>query len=563
MIGLTPTRLAAWDADALAAAARSLADDALVLREVEGVVRRAVQAIQVGQGHTADAQRRSGLAHALLARRVAEQTERDAGVVRAAAEVVGAAVRALARAVRLAGGRGLRVDGDGRIDPGPDPDDARVSLADTCSALARQALAAAEEGDADAARALFGLDGATSIWRSMQGLIAPGTLESGEIAAAVARVRARSLPPGATVADRAAWWAVTPMGEQARLAGLDQGLDLLPDEGLPPWVRDAVNRTRLGAELVRVQALLATAGRRPTPAQLVLREQLRVLQSVRSALRAHPDAFLLRLDSTTGSGRAVVALGDVDRADHVAVMVPGLTGWVPGYLDGLLQDARRVREQAASYGSGGSGTVATVTWIGYQAPGFAQVAYAGAAERGVADLRDTLQALQVRATVRGQEQSVTLVGHSYGSLLSGLTARAPTGIDDLVLLGSPGSGARRAAELVVPVGHVWVGEGRFDPVADLGRFGTDPGLGAFGATALPTGRGRDPVLGTALSTSTGHSQYYAAGSGALASVGLVVAGRGGLLRPASLAPGPFPRPTVRPAPVTAGPARKEGPATPR
>lgn len=548
MSTLTPGLLTGWDAAALGSAARALRQDAAVLREVEVVVRRAVEAVEVGRGRTADATRRQGLADALLARRVAEQVELDAAVVQAASEVVGAAVASLARATRLAASAGLRVGGDGRVDPGPEPEQGRVGLADTCSAMARQALAAAEEADADAARALDRRAGVRGIFATLLGPL-PGAATPAS--AAAARVRAHALPEGASVADRAGWWQATPVREQGRLRSAG-GTDL--GEGLPPSVRDAGNRARLSAELVRVQRLLAGVGRRPTPTEVVLLGRLRVLLSVQRVLSRHPDARLLTLDSATGTGRAVVAFGDLDRADHVAVLVPGLSGWVPHYLEGLSGDAQRVRVQAAGYGNG---SVATVAWIGYQAPNVHNVALRGAAERGVPGLRRTLDALEVRAAARGREQTVTLLGHSYGSMLSGLATREPTGIDDLVLLGSPGAAAHRTSELSVPAGHVWVGEARFDPVADLGRFGADPSFPTFGATTLPTGAGLDLLLGTPVASSTGHSEYYAAGSAALASVGLVVAGRGGLLRPGSLAPGPSGQPSIN------GSARPGASRTPR
>jgi len=548
---LTLARLQAWDATSLASLASGLRQQAEVLRVVEVIVRRAVAAIEIERGASAEAQRQQGLAHARLARRVADTAELDAGVVQAASEVVAAAADLLSRAVRLAEDAGLRIAEDGRVDPGPLPDDERASLAATCSALARQALAAAEEGDADAARSLLDREGMRGV-RTI--LFGPVPYDAALIASAAAAVAERALPATATVAERTGWWEATPRSEQRRLIAAGDIVGGATGEGLPSQVRDAVNRARLSAELADVQSRLAGAGWWPSSTELVDRRRLGVLSSIRDALEL-PGTRLLSFDSTTGSGRAVVAVGDVDRADHVAVLVPGLTGWVSGSLGDLVRSAQRVRDQAELYGPG---SVAAVAWIGYQAPGWHDVALAGSAERGVAGLRQTLEALQVRADVQGQEQSVALLGHSYGSLLSGLATRDPTGLDDLVLLGSPGTGARHVSELAVPARHVWVGEGRFDQVADLGRFGVDPSLRQFGAVTLPTAAGRDPVLGTPVSVPFWHLQYYAAGSASLASIGLVVAGRGGLLRPGSLAPGPFRRPQVSPAV-----ARAAAPRTPR
>ena len=113
---------------------------------------------------------------------------------------------------------------------------------------------------------------------------------------------------------------------------------------------------------------------------------------------------------------------------------------------------------------------------------------------------------------------------SYGSLTGGLAVQTPTGVDDLVLVGSPGVGTDHASGLQVPAGHVFVGEARDDPVADLAYFGTDPSSPEFGAVGFQTDGGTDPATGAALTASVGHSQYFEIGSESLRNLALITLG---------------------------------------
>ena len=103
----------------------------------------------------------------------------------------------------------------------------------------------------------------------------------------------------------------------------------------------------------------------------------------------------------------------------------------------------------------------------------------GAAEKGapaLASFTDGLRAAHLPTT----DARLTVIGHSYGSTLTGAAARLrPHAFaDQLIFLGSPGAGARHASELEVK--SVWVGEAPDDPVADLGIYGADPSDAKFG-----------------------------------------------------------------------------------
>ncbi|WP_245594699.1 alpha/beta hydrolase [Actinospica robiniae] len=86
-----------------------------------------------------------------------------------------------------------------------------------------------------------------------------------------------------------------------------------------------------------------------------------------------------------------------------------------------------------------------------------------------------------------------MLGHSYGSLVVGLTAEhSHLPVNNIVLVGSPGVEASNASQLGIPASHVWTGRAPANPVAGSGWFGTaptDPSFGANQFTVDSTGGG--------------------------------------------------------------------------
>jgi pimeloyl-ACP methyl ester carboxylesterase len=123
--------------------------------------------------------------------------------------------------------------------------------------------------------------------------------------------------------------------------------------------------------------------------------------------------------------------------------------------------------------------VSSVLWLGYDAPDGLDAALPHVAHRTEAALDSFADGL--RATHVGERSHNTVLGHSYGSLVAGVTARdRGLDADELVFVGSPGVGVDRAAHLHgVPSGHVWASAAANDPVQ---RFA--PGLGQFAHDAL-------------------------------------------------------------------------------
>lgn len=206
------------------------------------------------------------------------------------------------------------------------------------------------------------------------------------------------------------------------------------------------------------------------------------------ALAEYPDAQVLE----AGAGGLVVAFGDIDSAPTVITSVPGVHSADPAGWAGQLARGR-VLQQA----TGG----AAVMWLGYAAPN--QVALGARldpARQGGADLRRFQEALHQRARDRGAVQRLTVLGHSYGTVVVGQAARpgsAGLRADAIVLSGSPGVGVNHAGELVLhptrqEAPQVHAVTGRADPIGLVGTsksgpHGVDPSSAAFGANRWPSG----------------------------------------------------------------------------
>ncbi|MEU5942726.1 alpha/beta hydrolase [Micromonospora sp. NPDC047548] len=357
-------------------------------------------------------------------------------------------------------------------------------------------------------------------------------------------------PPGRPAADAdpsavRAWWAgLTPaqrrwlvLHEPGRVGHLD---------GVPVAARDQANRLLLAD---RREALLAE--RRDLLGRLASGPAVRAgLRRVDAALAdldglagrlsaaEPPRAYLLGLDPA-GDGRAIVALGNPDRADQVLTYVPGMTADLAD-APGELGRAGRVLSRCAGIAPGRE--TAAVLWLDFDAPDFLPEAARSAQAR---DAGPALHRFQqgLRETHEGPPARQTVLGHSYGSVVVGAAARDHgLDADALVFVGSPGVGVDRAEALRLPPERVWASTAPDDvirlvePPGQLaGRavlatsplatavsllrpddhelwFGHDPSDPGFGGRTFPSGR-------------YGHTGYWEAGNPALDGMARIVLGR--------------------------------------
>ena len=352
-------------------------------------------------------------------------------------------------------------------------------------------------------------------------------------------------PAGADPGSVSRWWArLTPaerrwlvLHEPARVGRLD---------GVPVTARDQANRLLLAEQR---EALLAQERRLLGQVPLGPLELVR-LSRVTGALRGldglaerltesgPPRAYLLGLDPT-GDGRAIVALGNPDRAGAVLTYVPGMTADLAD-APGELGRAARVLARCDALAP--TEETSAVLWLDYDAPDFLhEAAWSGQAR----DAGPALHRFQegLRVSHEGPPARQTVLGHSYGSVVVGTAARDHgLNADALVFVGSPGVGVEHATELRMPAGQVWSSTAPDDvirlarPPDELARravfgatplgpaaavldradhelwFGHDPSDPGFGGRRFPSGR-------------YGHTGYWDPANPALDGMARIVLGR--------------------------------------
>jgi hypothetical protein len=420
----------------------------------------------------------------------------------------------LARARASATSAGLTVDDEGTVHGRPDP-----AATDRVTAALAVALVVAADADAAAATRLDAV-GATA---------APGAPPPPPAA----------LPPcTATPAEVNGWWdSLTP--EQRRWLVATQPGWLGPLDGVPVAYRDLANRLLLDERRAALESAAAAARGGERRRLDGLRDGVGELAD-RLAAGPGPRAYLVRLD-LAGEGRAVVALGDPDRAANILTQVPGMTADLASY-DKELARAERIAVRAAE--TGPTAATSAVMWLDYDAPDFVdEAAGAGRADDGAAGLRRFQQGL--RATHDGGAARQTVLGHSYGSLVVGKAA-AGAGLeaDNVVFVGSPGVGVDSAAELHTTTGQVWSTTARSDVIqylavapaglpGDVVRSMAVPVIGPAVAFAAPEddlwfGRNpSDPAFGAHVFRSQpdgGHLGYWDPGRPALDAITAITLG---------------------------------------
>ncbi|MBY6367052.1 alpha/beta hydrolase [Rhodococcoides corynebacterioides] len=287
-------------------------------------------------------------------------------------------------------------------------------------------------------------------------------------------------------------------------------------------VLDAVHRPRLLADreaLRRVERDLAAEVERSflggltTDADAGLAETRARLAALDStiAVLAQPGRRLVQYDQGPRRTTVAVAVGPIDGADRVAVFVPGAGTTVDGDLAARDEETARI---VADAGRRTDQVVAGITWLGYEAPAWngelvdpaRSVAGLGPARAGAEALAHALRAVDMPRHLTDDAPRVAVVAHSYGTVLAAEALRDGGSADAVVLMGSPGWNDP-PPDAPAP----FVLEAPTDPVADLGRFGTDPSE-LPGATVL------------AADGAMGHSAYLDAGSVSASNVAAVVAG---------------------------------------
>ncbi|MET9204272.1 alpha/beta hydrolase [Streptomyces bacillaris] len=346
---------------------------------------------------------------------------------------------------------------------------------DVADRIAR-AVRSAREIDARYAKTLNGL-------RAEKGLdVTAATLkdvarDTADVRSTAGKHLAEGIPQDKSPAERKKWW--DGLADEQRQEYLKVAPDLIGGlDGIPAAIRDEANRTYL-------PVLIEEMGHRGGDDVKTKLDALRMIQGKLDE-PSHPPMFLLGIGDE-GNGRAIVSYGNPDTSRHVAAYVPGLGTKLD---DEFVDDTMKRAQDTALIARESDPSVASIIWLGYDAPQHVDVMSKGDAQRGAPVYNEFMAGISV--TNGNEDPHVTAIGHSYGSLTVGTAAKQSGGIpgvDDVILLGSPGVDAQKATELGVGRDHVFVGAADNDPVTHLPTKGeTALGWGLGGPTGVRVGR---------------------------------------------------------------------------
>ncbi|CAM3188568.1 alpha/beta hydrolase [Prescottella defluvii] len=534
MVGLSQLR--AWQPDLLAAAGTAVA----AANRAFGDAMRAAgshvdTAMSSWQGTAAEAAgSRSATEQDTAGRITTAVTAQADALTNAAASIGPARLTALAIADEAIAS-GFAVADDGRVGAPPFVSGNPVAdlliqaqLGEQAAVLeARLMPALATVGELDA-RAGAALDAATS--------------QLGDTGAARAgNLGTDGLPepiPGATAADNKKYWDSLTEDQRRRI--IEEHPDWVGNrDGIPSSVRHEANvsrfddeRSRLEAERDRLQANLddnffGGTFTNDDAALWYTEQKLRDLDEIEGIGADNPDGRLMLLDLQSGErGMAAFAVGDPDTADHISVTTPGLNTNIDDSFNSMVTDADALKsetEKQLQRAGRRDETVASIAWLGYEPPqttgpglvdggrGVADVMQSDRATAGADDLARFYDGLDVAS--QHPDPHITALGHSYGSLTTGLALQDPgpgQPVDDAVFYGSPGINADDESDLGLAEGHAYVMEADDDWfVAEVGkthRFGPDPSTSNFEQLSTDAGTSPDGVTREGVYSHGGYPQ---------------------------------------------------------
>jgi hypothetical protein len=244
-----------------------------------------------------------------------------------------------------------------------------------------------------------------------------------------------------------------------------------------------------------------------------------------------PEAYLLGFDTKgLDDGKVIIANGNPDTADHVAVYVPGTYAGLEkigeGEDHGDIGRGEKLWAESSKLSPGKN--ISTITWLDYNAPDsiVPQASSGKFAEEGGPRLYDFLQGnREAHENASGGTAHTTVIGHSYGSTVVGVSAQSgswkdPEAVNDYIFAGSPGVQADHAADLGAGADHVWAMGGPWDDqvVRQGGRL-----MGLGDNLTIPT----DESFGGNImkSDSDGHSGFWDSESQSLRNQAAVITGK--------------------------------------
>ena len=327
-----------------------------------------------------------------------------------------------------------------------------------------------------------------------------GTFDNGVHYTATGSSRPTLPPKSASPEQVATWWNA--LSEKDKQWMIEQHPDVIGNlEGVDYTSRNQANRImlpRLQKQAAdELQQFYDTYGTSipvtPENAGLLaeekrLKDRVTALDKIDATLKKESDGvprYLMQLDPSGPNILAAVSQNNPDDADHIGVIVPGMTTSVAGNgKNGSILDYdvhATVMRQSAEEAAGRGQKVAMVEFFGYDAPQGADVISTSKAHKGADRLAGFLNGIDAAREHGKGDAHITVASHSYGSTTAGIAAtQVGDGvIDDLVQFGSPGSGVQDVGEFHVPEGHLYVSAAPYfhDMVQGVGPddwFGKNP-----------------------------------------------------------------------------------------
>ena len=347
-----------------------------------------------------------------------------------------------------------------------------------------------------------------------------------------------TLPPtGASAQEVASWWSS--LSDDDKQWMIQQHPDVIGNlEGVDYTSRNQANRIMLPRlqkqAKEELDAYSATLPSHMSGQQLEefirLSARVKALDEIDKTLKQDYDGvprYLMQLDPSGPNILAAVSQNNPDDADHIGVIVPGMSTSVADSVleyDGHAKVMRKAAEKAAGPGQ----KVAMVSFFGYDAPpGVLEASNTDMAQVGAEKLSSFLTGIDAAREHGAGDAHITVAAHSYGSTTAGIAATlvGEGVIDDLVQFGSPGSGVQDVGEFHVPEGHMYVSAAPYleDAVQGLGpddSFGKNP-------TEMP---GYKHLSGKTIPSSarllfTKHSSYFVRDTQANRDIASVIGGK--------------------------------------
>ena len=316
------------------------------------------------------------------------------------------------------------------------------------------------------------------------------------------------------------WWEGLSEGERTALM-MESPRLLGGTDGIPSDVRDEANRSTLEDDLSSTaeeisdleDELEELQPRWSGTSDLVedtrgkarreeIEEELERLNRVQDGLNnlqerlgsetaSGQDMYLLDY-GTENLGQAVISVGNPDEAANTAVYVPG-TG---SSLDEFGTSIDRAEAMAEDANESVDEETAVIAWMDYDAPQNAvpewdkpvpEAMLHSYADNATEDLSSFINGID--STHNDDGARTTLMGHSYGSVVTGKTvAEGDIEVDALVSVASPGTDAHTVDELPMDPEDVWSTTAEGDaiefPAGESVLFGRDPAGDWFGGNVF-------------------------------------------------------------------------------